>query len=44
MPKLPAHRRMLLSFDPEKHYLWPIPQSEIDNNELINQADQNPGY
>jgi len=44
MPKLPAHRRMWLSFDPEKHYLWPIPQSEIDNNELINQADQNPGY
>ena len=27
-----------------KHLLWPIPQSEIDVNELINQEDQNPGY
>ncbi len=24
--------------------LWPIPQEEIDNNEALSQADQNPGY
>jgi hypothetical protein len=24
--------------------LWPIPQEEIDNNEALTQADQNPGY
>ncbi len=24
--------------------LWPIPTDEINNNELINQEDQNPGY
>jgi hypothetical protein len=28
-------------FDPNKHYLLPFPQSEIDVNELL---DQNPGY
>ncbi|RKR14332.1 putative outer membrane starch-binding protein [Maribacter vaceletii] len=29
-------------FDPNKHYLWPIPQSEIDASEGI--VEQNPGY
>ncbi|AHF14300.1 RagB/SusD family nutrient uptake outer membrane protein [Niabella soli] len=24
--------------------LWPIPQEEIENNDAISQADQNPGY
>jgi hypothetical protein len=28
-------------FNPEKDYLWPIPQKEVDVNENIN---QNPGY
>lgn len=28
-------------FDPEKHYLFPIPQSEIDKNPAL---DQNPGW
>lgn len=26
------------------HTRWPIPQSEIDQNEFINDEDQNPGY
>ena len=25
-------------------WFWPIPQQEIDNNDLITDADQNPGY
>jgi len=28
----------------ETHLLWPIPKAEIDNNALINPADQNLGY
>lgn len=28
----------------EKHYLWPIPASEIDFNNEMSQEDQNPGY
>lgn len=28
----------------ERHYLWPIPISEIDFNSAINSEDQNPGY
>lgn len=27
-----------------KHLKWPIPDEEIDNNEGISQADQNPGW
>lgn len=27
-----------------KHNLFPIPQNEIDANEMLTQADQNPGY
>jgi hypothetical protein len=33
-----------LVFDATKHYLWPIPQKEIDVNPNISQTDQNPGY
>ncbi len=29
---------------PEKHYLWPLPNSELNFNEAINDDDQNPGY
>jgi len=29
---------------PEARYLWPIPLSEMNFNELVNDADQNPGY
>ncbi len=28
----------------EAHLNWPIPQQEIDNNPMISQKDQNPGY
>lgn len=28
----------------ERHFLWPIPISEIDFNDAINSEDQNPGY
>ena len=28
----------------EKHYLWPIPQAELDFNDLMGPEDQNPGY
>jgi hypothetical protein len=28
----------------ESHYLWPIPQQEIDTNPSLSQKDQNPGY
>jgi starch-binding outer membrane protein, SusD/RagB family len=31
-------------FDAAKHALLPIPQNEIDTNDKIEQADQNPGY
>jgi tetratricopeptide (TPR) repeat protein len=31
-------------FIPNKHELLPIPQSEIDNNPNLTEADQNPGY
>lgn len=31
-------------FDPEKHTLLPIPQTEINNNSKIGQGNQNPGY
>jgi hypothetical protein len=44
VPLLPEYKRMAMLFDPAKHYLWPIPQSEIDKNQALTQADQNPGY
>lgn len=28
----------------ERHLKWPIPSEEIDNNEAMSQADQNPGW
>lgn len=28
----------------ERHFLWPIPTSEIDLNDAINESEQNPGY
>jgi len=27
-----------------KNFNWPIPESEIDNNDALSQADQNPGW
>jgi starch-binding outer membrane protein, SusD/RagB family len=44
MPKLPYFMKIRISFDPARNYLWPIPQSEIDSNPALTQADQNPGY
>lgn len=32
------------SFNEQRDYLWPIPQSEINSNPFINAADQNPNY
>jgi len=40
----PPWIKSAFSFNPEIHYLWPIPQSEIDVNTALTQADQNPGY
>jgi hypothetical protein len=31
-------------FKPERKYLMPIPQTEIDANSAISMRDQNPGY
>lgn len=31
-------------FTPEKRYLFPVPQSEIDQNENINSEDQNENW
>lgn len=28
----------------EKHYLWPIPQDELNYNQAMDDTDQNPGY
>lgn len=33
-----------VTFEADKHYLWPIPQHEIDLNTALTEADQNPGY
>jgi hypothetical protein len=40
----PEYKQVLMNFDPDIHYLWPIPQAEIDLNEAISQSDQNYGY
>ena len=37
---IPAQR----TFKPERKYLFPIPQGEIDANDAISLEDQNPGY
>ena len=44
IPKLPFYLKAVISFDPAIHYLWPIPQSEIDLNPAITEDDQNYGY
>jgi hypothetical protein len=44
IPYLPEWMRIQVQFDPAVHYLWPIPQREIDNNQAITEEDQNPGY
>ena len=44
LPTLPEWLRSQVQFDPAVHYLWPIPQREIDNNQAMTDADQNPGY
>jgi len=44
IPMLPSYAKDVISFDPAKHYLWPIPQAEIDLNPALTEADQNPGY
>jgi hypothetical protein len=44
IPRLPYYMKSAIMFDPAKHYLWPIPQSEIDLNPAITQNDQNYGY
>jgi starch-binding outer membrane protein, SusD/RagB family len=44
MPKLLFYMKNAIMFDPAKHYLWPIPQIEIDSNPAITQHDQNYGY
>jgi hypothetical protein len=44
MPKLPYYMKVAVMFDPDKNYLWPVPQIEIDSNPAITQADQNYGY
>jgi hypothetical protein len=43
-PFLPGYHKELNYFDPEIHYLWPIPKAEIDLNPAISEADQNFGY
>jgi hypothetical protein len=44
MSRLPFYMKDAIMFDPAIHYLWPVPQSEIDSNPAITQADQNYGY
>jgi len=44
IPQLPYYMKDRISFDPAKHYLWPIPQAEIDSNPAITESDQNYGY
>jgi len=44
LPGVVSFRRDAVNFDPAKHYLWPVPQREIDKNPAITEADQNLGY
>jgi hypothetical protein len=44
LPGVVKFKRDEVNFDPAKHYLWPIPQREMDINSAIADADQNPGY
>ena len=43
-PKYTPYKVDTRSFNPERDYLWPIPQNEINTNPYINAPDQNPGY
>ena len=43
-PSCPKADQAALVFNPAKHYLWPVPQKEIDVNPNIEQTDQNPGW
>jgi len=43
-PSTPKADQAALVFDATKHYLWPIPQKEIDVNPAIEPDNQNPGY
>jgi hypothetical protein len=44
IPKLTYFQKYWIKFDPAIHYLWPIPQAEIDSNPALTEADQNYGY
>jgi len=44
LSSIPKADREALVFSASKHYLWPIPQREIDVNPNIDQDDQNTGY
>jgi hypothetical protein len=44
LPGVVKFRRDAVHFDPAIHYLWPIPQAEINSNPAISEDDQNPGY
>ncbi len=37
-------KRDAVNFNPAIHYLWPIPQAEINSNPAITEDDQNFGY
>jgi len=41
---IPKADKAALVFNPAKHYLWPIPQKEINVNPNMEQTDQNPGW
>ena len=43
-PKYIPYKVDTRSFNPNRDYLWPIPQNEINTNPFINAPDQNPGY
>lgn len=43
----PVYKKVVVdrrTFNPERDYLWPIPQSEIDANPEIGPSNQNPNY
>jgi len=44
LPGVVEFRRDAVNFDPAIHYLWPIPQAEINSNPAITEDDQNFGY
>jgi hypothetical protein len=43
-PSLPSQEKEELVFLSPKNLLWPIPQKEIDANQVLTNADQNFGY